>query len=60
MSKPTLIGRFWADEKGATAIEYGLICGMITVALVAVAGVGGALDGAYEAMMQEIITALGN
>jgi Flp pilus assembly pilin Flp len=49
--------QFWADESGATAIEYTLICGIMTVALVAVAGVGGALDEIYEEMRQ-IIDAL--
>ncbi|MCK6105689.1 MULTISPECIES: Flp family type IVb pilin [unclassified Brevundimonas] len=28
-----LIGRFLRDDSGATAIEYGLICGLIFVAL---------------------------
>ena len=30
-----LIQRFWNDEEGATAIEYGLIAGLIAVALIA-------------------------
>ena len=42
------IRRFWADERGATAIEYGLICAMIAVVVVAIAGVGGALTAIYE------------
>ncbi|MEG1456052.1 MAG: Flp family type IVb pilin [Comamonas sp.] len=29
-----LIQRFWNDEEGATAIEYGLIAGLIAVGLV--------------------------
>ena len=29
------IVKFWRDEEGATAIEYGLIAGLIAVALVA-------------------------
>ncbi|RYF75699.1 MAG: Flp family type IVb pilin [Comamonadaceae bacterium] len=29
---------FWRDEEGATAIEYGLIAGLIAVVLVAVIG----------------------
>jgi len=31
-----LIKNFAADEKGATAIEYGLIAGLIVVVLIAV------------------------
>ena len=35
---------FWADEHGATAIEYGLLASLIAVAIVASAGdVGQAL-----------------
>lgn len=30
------IKRFWNDEEGATAIEYGLIAGLISVAIVAI------------------------
>lgn len=29
-----LIQRFWNDEEGATAIEYGLIAGLIAVAII--------------------------
>ena len=25
---------FWADERGATAIEYGLICGLIALVMI--------------------------
>lgn len=44
------IRRFLADERGATAIEYGIICGMIAVIIVAIAATGGALDLLYEKM----------
>ncbi|RYH29311.1 MAG: Flp family type IVb pilin, partial [Alcaligenaceae bacterium] len=33
--------KFWKDEDGATAIEYGLIAGLIAVALVTVLGLLG-------------------
>jgi pilus assembly protein Flp/PilA len=42
--------RFLADERGATAIEYGLICGMIAVIIVAIAATGGALGVLYDKM----------
>ena len=32
------IKNFWNDEEGATAIEYGLIAGLIAVALITVLG----------------------
>jgi pilus assembly protein Flp/PilA len=34
MSKTTLPGRLLRDERGATAIEYGLILAMITLAII--------------------------
>ncbi|MEQ6435148.1 Flp family type IVb pilin [Comamonas sp. w2-DMI] len=38
------IKNFWKDEEGATAIEYGLIAGLIAVAIIAGAsGVGSQL-----------------
>lgn len=33
-----IIKNFWNDEEGATAIEYGLIAGLIAVALIAALG----------------------
>ncbi|WP_082491046.1 Flp family type IVb pilin [Aureimonas sp. Leaf454] len=33
-----LINRFAKDESGATAIEYGLIAGLVSVALITVLG----------------------
>lgn len=39
-----MIKNFWKDEEGATAIEYGLIAGLIAVAIIAaVTAVGGGL-----------------
>ncbi len=32
----TLVRKFWADEPGATAIEYGLIAAGIALAIIAV------------------------
>jgi pilus assembly protein Flp/PilA len=28
------IGKFWKDESGATAVEYGLIAGLVSVAAI--------------------------
>jgi pilus assembly protein Flp/PilA len=43
------IGDFIRDERGATAIEYGLIASLIAVAiLVAVTGVGSSLQGRFN------------
>ncbi|QSI33194.1 Flp family type IVb pilin [Variovorax sp. RKNM96] len=42
------ITRFLRDEEGATAIEYGLIAGLISVAIaVIVGGVGDRLEGVF-------------
>lgn len=40
---------FWADEQGATAIEYGLLASLIAVAIIIpVTAVSGALEGVFE------------
>jgi pilus assembly protein Flp/PilA len=51
----TLFVRFVKDESGVTAIEYGLIAGLISVViLVAVTAIGTSLQGLF----QTIATAL--
>lgn len=41
----TLISRFYKDESGATAIEYGLIAALIAVGLItALTALGGGLQ----------------
>ena len=40
-----LIAKFWADQSGATAIEYGLIAAGISLAIIAaVNGLGSTLN----------------
>ncbi|MBD8892327.1 Flp family type IVb pilin [Roseibium litorale] len=52
-----LFARFAKDESGATAIEYGLIAGLISIALVTVLGTTStSLNGVFT----KIQTALGN
>ncbi len=58
MGEQGLIGRFLADETGATAIEYGLICAIIGTCLLGIASTGGALDAVYD-KVAAIASALG-
>ena len=51
-----IIKNFWNDEEGATAIEYGLIAGLIAVALVAAMTT---LQGGISTLYGRISTALG-
>ncbi|MCH4271115.1 Flp family type IVb pilin [Kerstersia gyiorum] len=45
------IVRFLKDEDGATAIEYGLIAGLIAVVIIAaLAALGDELKGAFESI----------
>ena len=45
----TTIRRLLADESGATAIEYGLIAGLVAVAIIAALSyLGGELQGLFE------------
>jgi len=50
--------RYWSDESAATAIEYGLICGMIAVVIIGISATGGSLSGLYD-RLKEIVTGLG-
>ena len=46
-----MISAFWKDESGATAIEYGLIAGLISVIiLAALRVVGTKLNGKFSAI----------
>lgn len=54
------IARFLSDERGATAIEYGLICGLIFVAILGgLNALGGSNGALYKDVMQKIADALG-
>jgi len=47
----SLISRFFRDETGATAIEYGLIAAGISIAIIAVvAGLGTKLDSTFTSV----------
>jgi pilus assembly protein Flp/PilA len=44
-----------ADSRGATAIEYGLICGLIVVAMIAgLQQLGGGVGGKWGSIEQKI------
>jgi pilus assembly protein Flp/PilA len=46
---------FWRDERGATAIEYGLMIALIALALV---GIMTTLTGSMKTSFQKIVTTL--
>ena len=48
MTLRALIEKFRSDEGGATAIEYGLIVGIIATVIVGIFGSGTALSGLYQ------------
>jgi pilus assembly protein Flp/PilA len=56
--KAISVRRFWSDESGATAIEYGLICAMISVVILGITAAGGGLQVTYNKLIA-VITALG-
>ena len=58
MRQARQIRRLWSDESGATASEYGLICAMIAVVVISIAGVGGGLTATYN-KLRAIVAALG-
>jgi pilus assembly protein Flp/PilA len=50
MGLKTLLARFAAEERGATALEYSLIVGVIAIAIVGgVAAVGGTTANSFNA-----------
>ena len=58
MTGQELIKQFLVDETGATAIEYGLIAGMMAIVVISIAATGGALDTIYDRLVQ-LVNALG-
>jgi len=48
---------FWNDEEGATAIEYGIIAGLMAVALVAIFGSG---DDTFVAKLKTTFSNIGD
>ena len=47
--------RFWRDETGATAIEYGLIAAGISLAIIAaVKGLGTNLNGVFTSIINSL------
>ena len=55
-----LVKRFRKEEKGATAIEYGLLAALIGVAIIVGAtAVGGQVNGKFDAVAKELCEADG-
>lgn len=47
---------FWADEHGATAIEYGLLASLIALAIIGGAtALGGALDDLFNDISTKLV-----
>lgn len=55
----TLLKKFSADESGATAIEYGLIAALLSVAIIAALQfVGGELAGVFNSVGDTLTNAI--
>ena len=51
----TQITKFLKDEEGATAIEYGLIAGLVSIVIIAaVTSVGTQLDLVFDAIVTKL------
>ena len=56
----TIIKKLHKDESGATAIEYGLIAALVSVAAIgALTAMGGSLDAMFTRVSTELSTAVG-
>lgn len=54
---PKIFARFMKDESGATAIEYGLIAALISVALITGANaLGGQIDATFTDLSEKMAT----
>lgn len=54
----TTIRNFWRDETGATAIEYGLIAGLVSVAAIAaLSAMGGSLQTIFGVVKTQLDSA---
>ena len=52
--------RFWKDEEGATAIEYGLIAGLVAVVLAGtLTTLGKDLNGVFEEIIKKLTAGTG-
>jgi len=51
----TVAGKLRREEKGATAVEYGIMVALIAVAIIVTVGlIGVALNGAFDTVLQEL------
>lgn len=58
--KTNILKKLQQDESGATAIEYGLIAALVSVAAIgALTAMGGSLDSMFSAVSGELDTAVG-
>jgi pilus assembly protein Flp/PilA len=52
--------RFRADERGATAIEYGLICALICIAMMGgLSALGGGVNGKWGKLSNTVAASAG-
>ena len=59
MTKSLFIKRLLRDDRGATAIEYGLIVALIVIAIiVAVQGVANETNGLWAVVTSEVTTSM--
>ncbi|VVT29608.1 Flp family type IVb pilin [Rhizobium sp. EC-SD404] len=55
----TILKRFWSERSGATAIEYGLIAGLISIAIVGgVTGTGFSVHNLYGNVANDVSEAM--
>ena len=58
MSRSLIFKRLLRDNRGATAIEYGLIVSLIIIAMiVAMQSLAGATTGLWEYLTDQVVTA---
>ena len=51
--------RYFADESGASAVEYGLVVTILSLALLGIVGTGSSLAELYDTVVIKVAIALG-
>lgn len=51
MPPSMLLTRYRDDQRGATAIEYGLLAAMLTIVVVGIFATGGATEALYDVLL---------
>ncbi len=59
MAGHNVMRRYIVDESGASAVEYGMVVTILSLALLGIVGTGSSLGGLYDTVVVKVAQALG-